>query len=141
MGKMREAWIDYVMEIPEDKRDKYRAGGVYGIWIEDRLVYIGKSKYMLQRVCQHMMEIDRQVNKQANKYKVLRAARMKGLQVRFDVMLYEEDEERRGYMEGVLIRQYAPELNYQIPREEDWHGYTKNPDAQIITLEEIMADC
>lgn len=47
MGKMREAWIDYVMEIPEDKRDKYRAGGVYGIWIEDRLVYIGKSKYML----------------------------------------------------------------------------------------------
>jgi hypothetical protein len=107
---MYYAWLDYMKEIPEDKQDKYRHRGIYGIWIEDRLVYIGKSNYMLRRICEHMLGIDR--NQKENKYKVLREAVNKRLKVRFDVLMYTDTEETTGYWEGVLIRQYAPELNY-----------------------------
>lgn len=131
-------WIDYVDNIPEDKREKYRAAGIYKIMIEDKLVYIGKSNYMLRRVCEHMLMIDSTWEKKSNKYKVLEQAVKKGLKISFDVICYEEDEDKRGWREGCYIREYAPDLNYQIPREDNWRRYYKNPLAAEITLEEIF---
>jgi hypothetical protein len=43
-----------------------------------------------------------------------------------------------GEKEGQFIRAQLPVLNYQIPKEEDWHKYTVNKTAATITLEEIL---
>ena len=43
-------------------------------------------------------------------------------------------DEEIGYLEGVYLRQYRPELNTQIPKEEDWHKYEVK---QIATEDEL----
>ena len=136
----KDWWMDQLKYIPEQYRLKYAAAGIYGIYIEDKLVYIGKSKFMLRRVCEHMGQISSKNAKKSNKYQVIDEAMKRGFKVRFDVIDYISDDEYRGKQEGVYIREYAPILNYQIPREEDWHRYTKNPLAADITLDELLDD-
>jgi hypothetical protein len=36
-----DSWQDYLKEIPDDKKGKYMTSGIYAIYIEDKLVYIG----------------------------------------------------------------------------------------------------
>ena len=40
-----------------DIREKYRGAGIYSIKIDDILVYIGKSQDLLERVAEHIAEI------------------------------------------------------------------------------------
>ena len=129
-------WADYICCIPEEKRKKYEARGLYSIWIEDRLVYIGKSKWMLRRICEHLMAID--YENQENKYKVLVEARRRGLKIEFQVIAYYDDEESLGEAEGEMIRHWRPPLNTCIPKEEDWRHWTVNKIAKTITLDEIL---
>lgn len=136
----KDWWMEQLKYIPEQYRLKYAAAGIYGIYIEDKLVYIGKSKFMLRRICEHMSQISSKNSKKSNKYQVLDEAMERGLKVRFDVIEYVSDDEERGKQEGVYIREYAPTLNYQIPREENWKRYYKNPIALTITLEELCAE-
>lgn len=128
-----KTWEDYLDYVPEEKREKYSQSGIYCISIDDELVYIGKSKYMLMRLCSHLQSID--IDRKSNKYNVLRKACATGHKISFDVMEYckEEDLDKR---EGVLIRAYMPPLNYQIPKEV--RGWTANKRAKYITLEEIL---
>lgn len=60
-----------------------------------------------------------------------------GYQIGFDVLYnasstsrHDIDEEI-GYMEGVYLRCYRPELNMQIPKEEDWRKYEVKPIATV----------
>ena len=131
-------WMAQLKNIPQEYHAKYAAAGIYSIYIDDNLVYIGKSKFMLRRICEHMAQISSKNAKKSNKYQVIDEALERGLRVRFDVIAYVSDDEERGYQEGVFIRKYAPILNYQIPREENWHRYTKNPMAADITLDELL---
>ena len=85
------SWEDYLYLVPEDKREKYMAGGVYSISAVEKetgktyLLYIGKSKNMLQRVCSHLKAIE--CDRKSNKYQVLRdAAGDNRYQVVFDVV-------------------------------------------------------
>lgn len=133
-----DAWMRYLCYVPVEYQQKYSAGGIYGIYIEEKLVYIGKSNYCLRRICEHMMGINSKDVKKSNKYRVLDEAIKRGLKVRFDMLDYEDDANLRGYKEGVMIREHAPILNYQIPREDDWHRFHKNPIAKEITLDELL---
>lgn len=134
----KDWWMKQLENIPQEHQVKYAAAGIYCIYIENKLVYIGKSKFMLRRICEHMAQVASRNAKKSNKYQVIDEALGRGLKVRFDVIEYVSDDEERGYQEGVYIREYAPILNYQIPREEDWRRYTKNPMAADITLDELL---
>lgn len=122
---------------------KYSKPGIYCIKIEDQIVYIGKSRNMLRRVAEHLVELERW-KPSSNKYKVIKEARAAGYNINFDVLYKTRKrkpdtiQEDIGYQEGVYIRKYMPALNYQIPKEEDWHFWTANKAAKTITLQEIL---
>lgn len=111
--------------------------GIYCIKINGKIVYIGKSTKMLYRLAGHCWEIEHGKNNKSHKYRVLYEALInKDVQIEFDVMLYCEKEEL-DQMEGQFIRNLVPPLNYQIPKTTG-KGYTTNPIAQSITLEQIL---
>lgn len=113
---------------------KYEKPGIYCIYIEDKLVYIGQSKNMLVRLANHLVEIE--TNQKTHKYIIIREAWQKGLNVRFDVMEY-CDKECLGDKEATYIQRLMPPLNYQIPKIGE-PGYYTNRNANTITLQEIL---
>jgi hypothetical protein len=62
----------------------------------------------------------------------LAEAKRKGHMIGFDVLYYAENSRwtdwlaEIGEKEGEYIRKYAPILNTQIPKEEDWHKFDVN---------------
>lgn len=123
---------------------KYEKPGIYSISIEDKLVYIGKSVNMLERITSHLVNIE--IDKKSNKYKVLRNAQNQGLTIKFDVVYcaIEEDPtaicDEIGHQEAKLIREYLPPLNYQIPKLDNYRSFEVNRTAKYITLQQIMSD-
>lgn len=122
---------------------KYQGAGLYSISVGDKLVYIGKSTDLKKRLGSHLLNIlDDGEDKDSNKYKVLREANKRGLPISFDLIYKAESEnyeDEIGIMEGALIREYLPPLNYQIPREDNYRRFTVQKTAKTITLEEIVA--
>ena len=120
---------------------RFQRAGIYKISIEDRIVYIGKSKNMLYRLAEHFvgMKIPKE-----HKYRILADAKRRGYKVNFDriydarSVLPTEIEEEIGQAEGEFIRRYRPPLNTQIPKESDWRKYDYNSSATTITLDEIL---
>ena len=121
--------------------DKYNHPGLYCIKIAGKLVYIGKSLNMLDRISSHIVHIE--YPQKSHKYQILHQAREKGYDVEFDVIYYskagwETVEQDIGENEGRLIRYFRPALNYQIPKEGDYTHYTVNKRAKYVSLEEIL---
>lgn len=133
-------------ELSQDQkiREKYRGAGIYQIYIDDILVYIGKAHNLLERISEHIAEIKYVDSKSANKYKVLAQAQRMGHQITFDVLYYSpftsgnEMYDDIGFNEGKYIREYLPFLNTQIPNENDYKKYTYNKRAKHITLDSIL---
>ena len=106
--------------------EKYEHPGIYCIKLGDEIVYIGKSKNMLERVSQHYVGIK---TCSECKYRVMSAVQNLGYTITFDVMYYassvgqENIENEIGSMEGEYIRKYRPKLNTQIPKADDWHRF------------------
>ena len=120
---------------------KYDHAGIYCIRLDNRIVYIGKSKNMLVRVAHHYVGIKRGSER---KYRILAEAQRKGQTVGFDVLYYAKSRSKVdkmveiGEKEGEFIRKYQPVLNTQIPKEDDWHQYdTQTVDAKAV-LETLL---
>ena len=120
------------------KEPKYKAPGIYCIKLDERVVYIGKSVNMLERVAAHYVGIE---TGSECKYRILAEARQKlDCPIQFDVLYYaqktEKDDiiEEIGQKEGELIRQYRPLLNTQIPKAEDWRKW----DIKKIDAEKVL---
>ena len=124
---------------------KYEHPGIYSISINEKIVYIGKSRDMLVRLAQHITNIKYDLDK-CNKYQVLRQAHNRGIVIEFDVQYVSkkqnQDEIDRdiGEREAELINQYAPVLNYQLPLLEDYKHFKVNKKAKTITLDEILGN-
>ena len=120
---------------------KYEHAGIYCIKIDNRIVYIGKSTNMLKRVAQHYVAIQKVADK-TSKYYVLSAAKRRGRSINFDVLYdaagkgYSAIGEEIGRKESELIRQYMPELNTQIPKEDNWRKY----EVRHIDVESLIAN-
>ena len=120
---------------------KFQCAGVYIIFIDNKIAYIGKSKNILYRMAEHWASMTNPIE---NKYKVLSEAASKNYKVRFDVLYQAKSQtiaeinEEIGEREGYFIRKYKPPLNYQIPTEENWQRFTTNKKAQSVTLDQIM---
>ena len=128
--------MGYYEEALRQKPDvvqKYDKSGIYSISINEKLVYIGKSKNMLRRVAEHMTQIVK--GKESHKYSILHQARERGYTIQFDVLEYCHEWEL-DMAEGEYIRKYRPPLNYQIPKRNG--GYVIQRKAKWITLKEIM---
>ena len=127
-----------------DIKEKYRGAGIYSIKIDDILVYIGKSQDLLERVAEHIAEIQNIDQHSSNKYKVMAQAQRMGHSINFNVIYYcpftigNEMLDDIGFTEGKYIRKYLPFLNTQIPKEEDYKKYTYNKRAKYITLDSIL---
>lgn len=123
--------------------NKYNHAGIYCVKVNGIILYIGKSLDMLRRVAQHMIDIEE--NRKTNKYIVFRGLMNRGFEITFDVLYVatgtENVEDEIGWKEGELIRQYLPLLNYQIPREDNYHCFITVKHAKTITAEEIINTC
>ena len=117
---------------------KYEYPGIYCIKLNERVVYIGKSQNMLERVAAHYVGIK---TGSEHKYRIIaEAADRLGCGIQFDVLYYAQQKskdditEEIGQKEGELIRQYRPLLNTQIPKAEDWRKW----DVKKIDAEEVL---
>lgn len=144
MKSYSEEKIEQIVEELKKKpglKEKYDCAGIYSISIDGILVYIGKSINMLKRLAQHLDAIEHPHN---HKYKVLREAYLTGHSIDFDVLYFAVEQkenkllEEIGAKEGELIRLYRPPLNYQIPKEKDYHSYRVNRSAKTIKLSAIL---
>ena len=121
----------------------YQCAGIYGITINNLLVYIGKSKNILFRMAQHRARMITG-SKAEHKYTVFHEALSRKMRVRF-LILYragshngEALEEELGREEGYFIRKCHPALNTQIPHEDNWRKFDIDPAASKITLDDIL---
>ena len=120
---------------------KFQCSGVYSISINNKIVYVGKSMNILHRIAEHWASM---TNPKENKYKVLAEAKRRKMIVSFDVLysaksnIKTDIEEEIGEREGYYIRKLMPSLNYQIPKEDDWHTFTTQKGALNISLDQIL---
>lgn len=105
--------------IPAEKHGKYAAAGIYCIYAtqcQNRyLLYIGKSKDMLRRLCEHLLEMEKVTwhsyfKPIERKYYLLNDFIDAGYQISFDVMCY-CDKQFLTEEEDALIAEYNPPLN------------------------------
>ena len=93
---------------------------------------------ILHRIAEHWASM---TNPKENKYKVLAEAKRRKMIVSFDVLysaksnIRDDIEEEIGEREGYYIRKLMPSLNYQIPKEDDWHTFTTQKGALNISLD------
>ena len=132
---LKEILAHYQTVIEQASGDKYKQSGIYQIFIDNKLVYIGRSQNMIERLARHMYYID--VNTKTNKYIQLRRARDAGHRIRFDVLEY-CSVEQIPFREAYWINLNRPPLNVQIPKLDKPQEYQYNKRAKTIKYEEIL---
>ena len=131
----------YNKYLSQEWSKKFQCSGVYSISINNKIVYVGKSMNILHRIAEHWASM---TNPKENKYKVLAEAKRRKMIVSFDVLYSAKNnirtdiEEEIGEREGYYIRKLMPSLNYQIPKEDDWHAFTTQKGALNISLDQIL---
>ena len=134
MDKM-EIINGYKTQVEQASGDKYKHSGIYEIFIDDVLVYVGRSADMLTRIANHMYLID--TNKKTNKYVQLYRAKRAGRRIRFDVLEYCSEEDTK-IREAYWINTLRPWLNVQIPKMDNPQSFWYNKDAKVIRYEQIL---
>lgn len=132
--------IERLKELEEKVRNKYGkqfdCGGIYAVLLEGKIVYIGKSIHMTERIAEHMYAIES--NDPGHKYQVMKQALIAGYKVEVKKIQRCDVKNNIGDLEGIWIRHYMPPLNYQIPKENDYQHFTIQNTAKTITLEELL---
>lgn len=132
---LKEILAHYQTVIEQASGDKYKQSGIYQIFIDNNLVYIGRSQNMIERLASHMYNID--INTKTNKYIQLRRARDAGHKIRFDVLEYCSIDQIP-FREAYWIGLKRPPLNMQIPKLDRPQEYWYNKKAKTIKYEEIL---
>jgi hypothetical protein len=77
-------------ELPQSLINQYEGKcGIYGMWINEKLVYIGKSKNVLTRWTYHKLHTlydYGQHDYKEDKYRIMREAKEKGYKISFDIL-------------------------------------------------------
>lgn len=136
---MANRYVENVREMLRRKgfAPKYEHPGIYCIKLGNKIVYIGKSTNMLDRVAQHYVGIK---TCSERKYRILAEVQRKGQTIGFDVLYYAKSKRRDdirkeiGEKEGEMIREYRPILNTQIPKSQNWHTW----DVSSVDAREVL---
>lgn len=121
----------YYAETPQETKDKYEGkSGIYGIYCDGKLVYVGKSTDLLKRFIAHKANTFCSESKEYNsrKYTELRNAAAKGYHIHLEPLEY-CGKDVLNSREDFYIGQYQPALNTIIPN--GFGGHTKKPVASI----------
>lgn len=129
---------EIMKEIPQDIKNKFFGkAGVYGIYIEGRLVYVGETINLLRRWIDHKFNTlynFKQKEYQEEKYRVLREAYAAGLVVSCDVLEFcENDKKILRAREAEYIRAYNPILNTINTGNGNKHGNVYKKGHSLIT--------
>lgn len=110
---------------------KYYKSGIYCICIEDKILYIGRSKCMYDRIQQHLKAI---LNSDEYKYEMLYDLVRKNYPITFDVIEYAEEADL-AEREAYWINYYLPPLNTQIPKHNDFIKQKNRMDQYFDTFD------
>lgn len=134
--QIKECWSGHEEELIE----KYQKPGIYCIKVGEMVVYVGKSRNMLERIYNHFRSILNTNLTKTKKYVILREIMNAGYVINFDVL---QDcsgmtDDELGEIEGEYIRAFNTDLNQQIPLKGDYKHWTINKRAKYITAKEII---
>lgn len=126
--------------IPQDIKNKFFGkAGVYGIYIEGQLVYVGETINLLRRWVDHKFNTlynFKQKEYQEEKYKVLREAYAAGLIITCNVLEFcENDKKTLRAREAEYIKKYNPILNTINTGNRHGNVYEKGHSLIIKLLE------
>lgn len=106
--------------ITDEQKQKYEGkSGIYSISYKGEIIYVGKSKDILNRILAHITNSQVLEAKEFNRqfYCELRRLAKDGKEpVQFDILEY-CDEQELNEKEGYYIRKHYPKLNTVIPQE------------------------
>ena len=117
--------------------EKYDCPGIYCIKVNNRILYIGKSSNMRNRLAAHLYHI-LTLDDQGNKYIVLNYLQA-FFPIEFDVLVYCSEDEI-AQQEALYIHKYFPLLNYQIPKIENPRSFETNKRAKSISPAEVLQE-
>lgn len=139
---LKEVLDKYEQQIIQATGDKYQSPGIYSISVNNHLVYIGKSKNMVNRIASHMYNINCKEAQEAKakKYRFLRAIKEE-YPIQFDVVEYGEEGDDIGNKEALWINKLEPILNLQIPKLENYHSYVVNKRVKELGYKEFREFC
>lgn len=109
---------------PQTKHELLWKSGIYALVVSDEVVYVGKSKNILQRWISHEYNTFCSYSKDYNskKYKELRKAYAEGRSIEPRVLEFCSDEQLSA-RESYWVKYYMPKLNSQLPKANG--GYYK----------------
>ena len=95
-------------------KDCDNESGIYAITINNGIVYIGQSKDIYKRCCQHIYNTQNAMLNKEKKYLLLLSAQLGGFDVDCQTICQCEDNQLRG-LEDYYIDKYKPILNIMTP--------------------------
>lgn len=118
--------------------------GIYALCLLDKVVYIGKSRELANRLAEHQLNIF-QYNTKCKKYLLLKeAVQVFGsAAITYKILYYSPKEEQSeidddiGFKEAEFINQYQPILNTQYPKLDNYHSYTYK-NIKTLTLTDLF---
>lgn len=117
--------------------DKYAGAGIYSIGIKDKIVYVGKSKDMLNRICNHIQHIKDET--EGHKYKLLHGIQNRGYTIEFNVLEHCEVD-NLDEKEIYWINEIKPYLNSQFPYfDKEGKVRWKNRSIKYETVDRLEA--
>lgn len=134
--RIKQCWSGHEEELVA----KYQKPGIYCIKVENMVVYVGKSRNMLERIYNHFRSILNTNLTKTKKYVILREIMNAGYAINFDVLqdCSGMSDDELGEIEGEYIRAFQTDLNQQIPNKGDYKHWTINRRAKYITSKEIV---
>ena len=130
--------------------DKYNHPGIYAIYIDGVLVYIGKSHNMANRISQHLTCIKnpKSASKHSlHRYLILNQAHNEGYTITFDVVYYANEVEpmeldkKLAGLEVSCLTKYKPALNYYInPKTKNNSAYTIKNFPTLMAGSTVASD-
>lgn len=124
---------------PEEEREsqrlsKWKKSGIYAIMVDNKVLYIGQSVNMWDRIHQHMSYILKPHREK--KYQLFHIFNLYGKKIEFEVLEYvnpKELDEREAY----YINHYLPPLNRNIPKHKDFEKQN-NLLSAVSSCEDAM---
>ncbi len=142
---------DYLQEQKEEVRQQLLQSdqdlvkpGIYSLCLLDKIVYIGKSRELANRLAEHYLNIF-QYSTKCTKYILLKeAVKAYGSSaITYKILYYSPKEEQSeidddiGFKEAEFINQYQPVLNTQYPKLDNYHSY-KYRNIKNLTLTDLF---
>lgn len=125
---------------------KYKHPGIYCIKVNNKVLYIGQSHLMSDRVRSHMRKIlnppQLPCKQEYMKYQWLSQFHKEGKLIEFDVLFYTSQKETRTEREkeeAFFINKYLPPLNLVIPNHPDFPTKPSKKFLQFSSTQEILS--